>query len=182
MLDKRHKVLVVDDDRVIASTLSAIFESVGYETATAYSGEEAFQVACAFQPDCIVSDVMMGELNGIEAAIEILRELPRCKVVFISGNAPCRDLMGNAIAQGFNFEVLAKPVPMPELLTRIAEICSDSGDPTCCSHMHCRFSTMAKKPGSVSCEGKPHATTYAVCLDCGKEFPCEMKEMKVGAA
>ena len=56
-----------------------ILEFRDYETAQAYSGEEAVQVACSFQPDCIVSDVMMGEMNGIDAAIEILRTLPHCK-------------------------------------------------------------------------------------------------------
>jgi len=41
MLNKSHKILVVDDERAIASTLATILEHRGYETATAYSGEEA---------------------------------------------------------------------------------------------------------------------------------------------
>jgi CheY-like chemotaxis protein len=45
MLNIRHKILVVDDDRVIVSTCVTILKSQGYETATAYSGEEAVQVA-----------------------------------------------------------------------------------------------------------------------------------------
>lgn len=125
MLDKRHKILVVDDERAIVSLRATILESQGYEAATAYSGEEAVQVACSFQPDCIVSDVTMGAMNGIDAAIEILRGLPQCKVLFVSGNATCRDLLGEAIAKGFKFEILAKPVPTLELLDRISQIFSD---------------------------------------------------------
>jgi CheY-like chemotaxis protein len=122
MLNKRHKILVVDDEPNLASTLATIFESQSYQTATAFSGEEAVQLACSFQPDCIVSDVMMGAMNGIDAAIEILAVLPQCKVLFISGNAGYGDHRGNARAKGFDFEVLAKPIPPRELLARISQI------------------------------------------------------------
>ncbi|MGC2209717.1 MAG: response regulator [Candidatus Korobacteraceae bacterium] len=130
----KHKILVVDDDLDIASTLTVIFRSHKYDTATAHSGEEAVQVASAFQPDCIVSDVMMGAMNGIEAAMIILDALPKCKVLFMSGNAACRDLVGrdllvNARAKGFDFEVLQKPVPPPEMLSRVSHLLSNSPDP-----------------------------------------------------
>jgi len=54
MLNKRHKILVVDDEHAIASTLARILGRQGYETATAHSGEEAIQVACSFQPNFIL--------------------------------------------------------------------------------------------------------------------------------
>ncbi len=126
MPHKGHKILVVDDERSIAATLARILEYRGYETAKAYSGEEAVQMACSFQPDCIVSDVMMGAMNGIDAAIEILRTLPYCKVLFISGNAGYGDLLENARAKGFDFEIMLKPVPPPELLARIEQILSNA--------------------------------------------------------
>jgi CheY-like chemotaxis protein len=123
------KILVVDDQQAIASTLATILESQGYKTALAFSGEEAVQVACSFQPDCIVSDVMMGAMNGIEAAIEILRALPYSKVLLISGNAGYGDLLEKARAKGFDFELLLKPVPPPELLARIEHVLSNSAEP-----------------------------------------------------
>ena|ERR1700694_473331 len=127
MLHKRHRILVVDDERAIASTLAMILEHRGYETATAYSGEQAVQTAFTFQPECIVSDITMGALNGIDAAIEILRALPYCKVLFISGNAGYGDLLEDAHAKGFDFTVLLKPVPPSELLARLAQIFPNSG-------------------------------------------------------
>jgi CheY-like chemotaxis protein len=130
MLLKIHKILVVDDERAIAATLAKILDYRGYKTAKAYSGEEAVQLACSFQPDCIVSDVMMGKMNGIDAVIEILRTLPSCKVLLVSGNAGYGDLLENARANGFDFEILLKPVPPPELLARIAQILSNSAAPT----------------------------------------------------
>lgn len=125
LLNKRHKILVVDDERAIVSLRATILRSEGYEAATAFSGEEAVRVACSFHPDCIVSDISMGAMNGIEAAIEILGGLPECKVLFVSGNARCRDLLGDAIAKGFRFEILSKPVPPRQLLDRISQIFSD---------------------------------------------------------
>jgi CheY-like chemotaxis protein len=60
MLNKKHKILVVDDQQAIVSARATILESQGYETASAFSGEEAVQVAYSFHPDCIVSDITMG--------------------------------------------------------------------------------------------------------------------------
>ena len=124
MRNTRHKILVVDDEHVIASTLATILGYQGFETATAYSGEEAIQVACSFQPNFMLSDVMMGAMNGVESAMEILRTLPECRVLFISGTAEYPEFLGNARAKGFNFEVLAKPIPPPELLAKISQILS----------------------------------------------------------
>jgi two-component system OmpR family response regulator len=127
MPHERYKILVVDDERAIAATLAQILGSRGYETATAFSGEEAILKAHSFQPDCIVSDVTMGAMNGIDAATEILRALPYCKVLFISGDAGYGNLLENARAKGIVFHVLLKPVPPAELLTRLAQILSNSG-------------------------------------------------------
>ena len=127
MLNKKQKILVVDDERAISSTLATILEERGYETTTANSGEEAVEVASSFQPDCLVSDVMMGAMNGVEAAIEISRALPWCKVLLVSGNAGYGDLLKKARAQGYDFELLLKPVPPAELLLKIARTLLHSG-------------------------------------------------------
>jgi CheY-like chemotaxis protein len=126
MRHNRQRILVVDDERAIAATLATILEYRGYETAKAYSGEEAVQIARSFQPDCVVSDVVMGEMNGIDAAIEILHVLPHCKVLLVSGNAGYGNLLENARANGFDLEILLKPVPPLELLERIAQTLSPS--------------------------------------------------------
>ncbi len=126
MMHTRYKILVVDDERAITATLAKILEYRGYETATANSGEEAVEEAGPFRPDCIVSDVMMGAMNGIDAAIEILRTLPYCKVLFMSGNAGYGNLLEHAQAKGFDFEVLLKPVSPTELLARIAQVLPQS--------------------------------------------------------
>jgi CheY-like chemotaxis protein len=119
---------VVDDQPAITSTLAALLQEEGYETATAYSGEEAVQVATYFRPHLIVSDLMMGGMNGIEAAIQILDMLPICRVLLISGMIDYQALLENAQMRGFHFEVLAKPLDPVRLLEHIALVVSPPAD------------------------------------------------------
>jgi two-component system OmpR family response regulator len=117
----KRRILVVDDNRAITSLLTTALKRQGYETAAAYSGEEAIQVASSFRPDFIVSDVIMGGMNGVDAVLKILQTLPKCKVLFISG-AGYIEPLHQARSRGFDFELLLKPVPMLELLRRISQI------------------------------------------------------------
>jgi CheY-like chemotaxis protein len=128
MLHKGRKILVVDDERTITYTLAAILAQQGFETATSYSGEEAVEVALSFKPDFIVSDVVMGAMNGIEAAVEILRFLPQCKVLLVSGNAGYQDFMDKATTKGFKFEILLKPVHPLKLLEKISQMLARPAD------------------------------------------------------
>jgi CheY-like chemotaxis protein len=60
-------------------------------------------------------------MNGIEAAIEIRKFLPNCKILLFSGQAATADLLEKARAKGHEFEILAKPVHPQDLLARIKE-------------------------------------------------------------
>jgi CheY-like chemotaxis protein len=93
----------------------------GYEASAAYSGNEAVEKARAVQPDLIISDVIMQDMNGIEAAIHIRKFLPACKILLFSGQAATADLLENARAQGHEFEILAKPVHPTDLLNKLRE-------------------------------------------------------------
>ncbi len=117
-LEKR-KVLVVDDERVIADTLVIILRRSGFDAVAAYSGEQSLEVAADFRPDMIISDVIMADMNGIDTAIQIRSLLPNCKVLLFSGQAATADLLERARAQGYEFEILAKPVHPQDLLARL---------------------------------------------------------------
>jgi CheY-like chemotaxis protein len=71
------------------------------------------------KPDLIISDVIMGDMNGIEAAIRIRQILPGCKILLFSGQAATADLLEKARAQGHEFEILAKPVHPQDLLAKL---------------------------------------------------------------
>jgi CheY-like chemotaxis protein len=115
----KPKVLVVDDERVIADTLAMILNQSGFQSRAVYSGEAALETAATFEPDMLITDVIMSDLNGIDAAIKIRALLPRIKILLFSGQAATADLLEKARAQGYEFEILAKPVHPQDLLTRL---------------------------------------------------------------
>ena len=116
---KKPKVLVVDDERVIADTLAIILNQHGYDASAVYTGTGAVERARQLSPDLIISDVIMPDMNGIEAAIRIRAFLPSCKILLFSGQAATADLLENARAQGHEFEILAKPVHPQDLLAKL---------------------------------------------------------------
>jgi CheY-like chemotaxis protein len=115
----KPKVLVADDERVIADTLATILNQSGFEARAVYSGEGALELAPTFKPDMLIADVIMADLNGIDAAIQVRALLPRIKILLFSGQAATADLLEDARAQGYEFEILAKPVHPQDLLTRL---------------------------------------------------------------
>lgn len=115
----KPKVLVADDERVIADTLAMILNQSGFEARAVYSGERALEEAPVFQPNMLISDVIMADLNGIDAAIRIREILPTIKILLFSGQAATADLLEKARAEGYEFEILAKPVHPQDLLSRL---------------------------------------------------------------
>jgi len=115
----KPKVLVADDERVIADTLAIILNQSGFEATAVYTGEKAVEMAKTLQPDMLISDVIMTDLNGIDAAIKIREILPACKILLFSGQAATADLLDRARGQGHEFEILAKPVHPQDLLARL---------------------------------------------------------------
>jgi CheY-like chemotaxis protein len=115
----KPKVLVADDERVIADTLAIILNQAGFDATAVYSGEKAVELAASMKPDMLISDVMMPDLNGIDAAITVRSILPTCKILLFSGQAATADLLDRARGQGHEFEILAKPVHPQDLLAKL---------------------------------------------------------------
>ena len=119
------KVLVADDERLIADTLAIILNQTGFEATAVYSGEEAIETAKTLRPDVLISDVVMFGLNGIDAAIAIRKMLPTCKILLLSGQNSTAVLLEEA-SRGHDFEILVKPMPPSALLARLEELINSS--------------------------------------------------------
>ena len=96
----KPKVLVADDERVIADTLAMILNQSGFDAQAVYSGERALELVPTFMPDMLISDVIMGGLNGIDAAIRVRALVPGIKILLFSGQAATADLLEKARAKG----------------------------------------------------------------------------------
>jgi CheY-like chemotaxis protein len=115
----KPKVLIADDEPVIADTLAMILKQSGFDARAVYSGEKALELAQTFAPEMLISDVIMADLNGIDAAIRIQALLPGIKILLFSGQAATADLLEKARARGYEFEILAKPVHPQDLLRKL---------------------------------------------------------------
>jgi len=117
-----QRVLVLDDERVIANTLALILNRSGYEARAVYDAEAAIKIARELLPDFLISDVIMDGMTGIDAAIRITEIIPKCRIILFSGQAATADLLERAEANGHRFELLSKPVHPRVLLDRLKEI------------------------------------------------------------
>ena len=118
----QHRILIVDDERRIADTSALILQTEGYQTAVAYDGAGGIARCREFHPHLVLTDVVMPGMSGIEMAIAVRKEFPRCAILLISGQAATADMLEAARRQGHTFVLLAKPVHPTVLLRRVAQI------------------------------------------------------------
>ena len=116
------RILIVDDEKAIANTLSAIFSRAGYDTRAVYSAEEALVLLGTgdWLPDSAIIDVCLPGMHGIDLAILIEVNHPQCGITLFSGQPATESLLHNAREQGHSFDILPKPVRPEELLSRVS--------------------------------------------------------------
>jgi CheY-like chemotaxis protein len=83
----KTRVLVVDDDRLVADTLSLIFNANGYECEATYSASAAFERARQFVPAMVLCDVTMPEENGLQLADRLQEALPQTRMLMLTAFA-----------------------------------------------------------------------------------------------
>lgn len=113
------KVLIADDEQIIADTLRMILSQHGFEVAVAYGGKAAIERASQWCPQIFLCDVVMPNVNGVEAAIQVRALLPECRILLLSGQPGVHDLLQKARVHGHEFEFLLKPIHPSELLDHL---------------------------------------------------------------
>jgi CheY-like chemotaxis protein len=119
---KNARILVVDDEPRIADILVLIFQRDGYTARAVYNGRDALACIATDPPELVIADVVMPGLDGIELAKKIRSTFPDCRVLLFSGNADTQQMLMAAEQQGHAFEILAKPVPPPKMLAKVASM------------------------------------------------------------
>jgi CheY-like chemotaxis protein len=113
------RVLVVDDQKLIANTVAEILQGAGFHAVTAYDGWTALEIAAHFRPDYLLSDVLMPQMNGVDLAIAIRKMYPAAKILLFSGQAGISEILLNGQEQGFEFDLIAKPIHPLKLIDRL---------------------------------------------------------------
>lgn len=116
------RILVVDDDKGMVSTLSDILGACGYQVAHAASGLEAIDRARIASPHAVLMDIRMPGLNGVDTFRELKRLAPDTYVIFMTAYATS-ELVEEARHEGA-IRVLPKPIDMQSLLDLLSDVTS----------------------------------------------------------
>jgi DNA-binding response OmpR family regulator len=115
-----HKILIIDDERDYAEILKERLVFKGYEVIVAYDGTTGLALVKEWEPDLVLLDIMMPEMDGFETARQLRSEHPfgAAKIIFVTafGREPDeaqRKIIGSS-------PVVRKPFEMSELLSIIA--------------------------------------------------------------
>ena len=107
MADPRGRILVVDDEAMVAGVLVDYFQDQGFEVSTAEGGIQALSKLAKAPADVVLLDVRMPEMDGIEVLRRIRASHPRVGVLMMTGNDDTA-LAEKAIALGA-FDFVLKP-------------------------------------------------------------------------
>lgn len=128
MTSPQQRVLIVDDDRLVADTLGIIFERNGFEAVTCYSADDGLHSARQFCPDLLLCDIAMPGRDGLSLVQEISEGMPSCRILVLTGsyvNLPrikaCTDRLARPVG------LLTKPCPPEELLREATQILANGG-------------------------------------------------------
>ena len=122
-----YTILVLDPEPLVTETLVYMFNRFPEEFVAigSTSFADARKVLYGLRPDLVLSAAILPDVNGLEHAIEMRDELG-CKVLLMSAYPKAGDALEELKKQGHKpFEILAKPIPPPELLAKIREMLRD---------------------------------------------------------
>ncbi|MBC8018868.1 MAG: response regulator [Verrucomicrobia bacterium] len=117
-MTKKQKVLVVDDDRRMVKTICDILRVKGHDPHPAYCGEEAVLKAGEELFDCVLMDLKMPGIDGVEALKRIREVAPDLPVVLMSANAS--ENQAEEASRHGAYAVLTKPIDLQIVLSFLA--------------------------------------------------------------
>jgi DNA-binding response OmpR family regulator len=110
-------VLLVDDEREFAATLTERLRLRGYEAQAAFSAEESLAAVAAAPPDVVLLDLNLPGVRGVELLMTLRQLLPHGEIILLSGHLDLADKIEGVRIDAFG--LLLKPVDMAELTAKI---------------------------------------------------------------
>ena len=118
------KVLIVDDDQNICELLRLYIEKEGYDTRIANDGKAALEVFDEYNPDLIMLDIMLPELDGWQVCREI-RKKSQCPIIMLTAKSEVFDkVLGLELGAD---DYVVKPFEAKEIVARIKAVLRRSG-------------------------------------------------------
>ncbi|SEF94972.1 Response regulator receiver domain-containing protein [Bryocella elongata] len=119
----KQRVLIVDDDRLVADTLSLVFRLNGFDSEARYSAADGLNLARSFAPTLLLTDVTMPGESGLDLADAVAREMPDCKLMMLTAyesNTP--HVEKHTARTRRPIRMLYKPVRPEELIREVHEL------------------------------------------------------------
>jgi two-component system OmpR family response regulator len=111
------RVLVVDDEVMLAELVTMALRYEGWEVRSAENGFTAVKIAREFQPDVVVLDVMLPDLNGLDVLRRLREFAPNLPVLFLTAKDAVEDRIAGLTAGGDDY--VTKPFSLEEVVLRL---------------------------------------------------------------
>ncbi len=116
----KQRILVVDDDRLVADTLNMVFLANGFDSEARYSAADGLNRARTFSPQLMLCDVTMPEETGLQLVEKVSAEMPDVRLLMLTAySSNMEKVDAHATRTGRMLKLLRKPC-RPELLLQEA--------------------------------------------------------------
>jgi len=119
------RVLVVDDEPVLAEMLASVLRYEGWDVMTAGDGGSAVRAARGFRPDAVILDVMLPDVGGLEVLRRLRASTPHVCVLFLTARDAVQDRIAGITAGGDDY--VTKPFSLEEVLARLRGLLRRAG-------------------------------------------------------
>ncbi len=109
----KHKIMIVDDDQLIYSSLKRVLTQKNYTVAICSSGSAVFETLSAEQPELVLLDIYLGDASGLEILPEIKKQYPQLPIVMMTAYSDVQ-LAVNAMKNGAE-DFIVKPINLDQL-------------------------------------------------------------------
>jgi CheY-like chemotaxis protein len=118
-MTESRQILVVDDTPANLHVLMELLEPAGYTMLAARSGERALRIAARANPNLILLDVMMPEMDGYEVCRRLKADAQTASIPVVFVTADARDDVAAAVREAGGVGVLSKPYAQADLLEMV---------------------------------------------------------------
>ena len=117
------KLLIIDDDRRVRDTIKLVMEAAGYTLDFATNGREGLARFAAFQPDLVITDILMPEKEGIATITELRKLNSKVPIIAMSGGGRVGNMDFLKVAQKMGAtRTVSKPFDPDELIETVASL------------------------------------------------------------
>jgi CheY-like chemotaxis protein len=117
------RIMIVDDNRDAADSLALLLQLEAHATLTAYSGDDALSRVASFDPQFVLLDIGLPEMDGYEVARRLKTLVPRARLIAVTGYGLAGDKQRSADS-GFEAH-LVKPVNLAAIQSAFASLAAD---------------------------------------------------------